>query len=125
MNLQLRNLFTVSVYTFIEIFRSRIIYNVLLIGMALLLISFITSEFTYGVPGKVALDIGLGSLSLVSVGIALFFGATLVKSEINNRTIYMALSRPGFGIDRNPFFEHFFAKSIHTGNCPDKRGSFF
>lgn len=88
------NLFIVGKYTFLEIFRSKIIYNVLLIGCVLLLVSFVTAEFTYGVPGKVALDFGLGSMALAAVGISLFFGSTLMHHEINNRTIYMALSRP-------------------------------
>lgn len=90
----------VAKYTFLEIFKSKIILNVLFIGMALAIICYVASEFTYGVPQRVALDFGLGTLSLSSNIIAIFLGVTLIAKEIENRTVYMILSRP---ISRNSF----------------------
>lgn len=87
-------IFNISKYTFIEIYKSKIMVSLLFTGLALMLISFVASEFTYGVPNKVALDFGLGILSISSLTIAIFMGSQLVSKEIENRTIYMVLSRP-------------------------------
>lgn len=84
----------VAKYTFQEIMKSRILYGTGVLGATLILVTFVASEFTYGVPEKVALDFGLGTLSLSSLGIALFMGATLLPKEIDTRTVYMVISRP-------------------------------
>lgn len=80
--------------TFAEIYESKVLLNVAFLGAFLFLVTFVASEFSYGVANKVTLDIGLGTLSLSVVGIALFLGATLIEKEIANRTLYMVISRP-------------------------------
>ena len=93
----MKNIFTIitiSKYTFIEIYKSKIMVSLLFTSLALLLISYIASEFTYGVPHKIALDFGLGILSIANLTVAIFMGSQLVSEEISNRTIYMVLSRP-------------------------------
>ena len=84
----------VGFYTFQDLLKSKVLFNVILIGLGLLLMSFVASEFTYGVPERVALDFGLGTLSLSTVAIAILMGAGLISNEIESRTIYMTLSRP-------------------------------
>ncbi|MCM2349576.1 MAG: hypothetical protein NDI69_06110 [Bacteriovoracaceae bacterium] len=84
----------ISKYTFKELLKSRILYITLVIGIALMVVTYVATEFTFGVPEKVALDFGLGMLSLSSLGISLFMGATLLPNEINSRTVYMVISRP-------------------------------
>ncbi len=84
----------IAKYTFLDIFNSKIIYNVLLLGIGLIIICFIASEFTYGVVDRVALDFGLGTLSISTIGIAIFLGVSLISKEIEQRTLYMMLSRP-------------------------------
>ena len=91
---ELEKIYHIAKYTFVEIYKGKILYNVLLIGIGLILLTYVASEFTYGVPSRVALDFGLGTLYLSSVGIALFLGATLISKELENRTVYMILSRP-------------------------------
>ena len=81
-------------YTIYEAFQSKIYYNVFLLGFVLFLLSFVASELTYGVPSRIAIDVGLGVSALAAVGIALFLGSNLIAKEIDNRTIYMMLSRP-------------------------------
>lgn len=90
----LAKLLLISQYTFKEIFKSKILYITLFIGIALMVMTYVATEFTYGTPDKVALDFGLGMLSLSSLGISLFLGATLLPNEINSRTVYMVISRP-------------------------------
>ncbi len=92
--MMLDKILIISKYTFKELIKSRILYVTLIIGIALMVVTYVATEFTYGVPEKVALDFGLGMLSLSSVGISLFMGASLLFKEIDSRTVYMVISRP-------------------------------
>lgn len=92
--MKLNKAFTVARFTFLEIYKSKIMINVLLSGIILTVICYIVSEFSFGNPAKIALDVGLGLLSLTTKAIALFFGANLLKKEIESRTIYLILSNP-------------------------------
>ena len=85
---------TVAFYTAKEIIKSKILINVLMLGLALLLTTYVAFSFTYGEVSRVSLDFGLGALSLSSVGIAIFIGVGLLSKEIVNRTVYMIVSRP-------------------------------
>lgn len=84
----------IALTTFKEIWKSKILLNVFFIGVALMIVTFVATEFTFGVPERVALDFGLGMLSLSSLGISLFLGAGLLSKEIDSRTVYMVISRP-------------------------------
>lgn len=84
----------IAYYTFQDLLKSKVLFNVVLIGLALVLMSFVASEFTYGVPERIALDFGLGTLSLSTIAIAILMGVGLISNELDSRTIYMTLSRP-------------------------------
>jgi len=90
----MKNCFVVAEYTFKEIMKSKILILSLLLGIMILLVTYVATEFTYGVPQKVGLDFGLGMLSISSMAISIFVGATLLPREIDSRTVYMAISRP-------------------------------
>lgn len=90
----LKTSWIIGKFTFLELMKSRVIYNTFFLGLGLLVVSYIAAEFTYGVPQKVALDFGLGALSLSATGIAIFLGGSLIHKEIENRTVQMILSRP-------------------------------
>lgn len=109
LNLLTKNSLTVAKYTFLEIYKSKIMINVLFLGLVQIMLSYVASEFTYGVPQKVALEFGLGITTISSIGIAIFMGATLLSHEVNNRTVYLILSRP---ISRQSFI---FGKFLGLG----------
>ena len=90
----LRKLYVIAYYTFREILKSNILVNVAILGLGLMLVTYVAFSFTYGEASRVALDFGLGMLSLSSVGIAIFIGVGLLSKEIENRTVYMIISRP-------------------------------
>lgn len=90
----LRKLLIISKYTFTDILKSKVFYITIIVGLATMLMTFVATEFTYGVPEKVALDFGLGMLSLSSLAISVFMGSILLSKEIESRTIYMVISRP-------------------------------
>ena len=85
---------TVSKFTFLEVYRSKLMVGLLFLALGLLIVSYVASEFAYGASSKVALDLGLGVMSLSNIGIAIFIGSTLLSKEIEQRTLYMILSRP-------------------------------
>lgn len=84
----------IAFYTFKEILRSKILVNVFFAGLLLMVLTYVATEFTYGVPERVALDFGLGMLSLSSLAISLFLGVNLLSKEIESRTVYMVIARP-------------------------------
>lgn len=90
----LNNAFVIAKYTAKEILQSKVLVNILLLGIALALVTYVAYQFTYGEASRVALNFGLSALSLSSVGIAFLMGATLLSKEIENRTVYMIISRP-------------------------------
>lgn len=84
----------ISYYTFKELLKSKILLNVFFVGIGLIVITYVATEFTYGVPERVALDFGIGMLSISTIGISLFLGVGLLSKEIDSRTVYMIISRP-------------------------------
>ena len=92
--IDLKKIYTIAYYTFSEIIKSRILINVAILGLGLMILTYVAFSFTYGEASRVALDFGLGMLSLSSVGIAIFIGVGLLSKEIENRTVYMIISRP-------------------------------
>lgn len=85
---------SISYYTFRELYKSKILLNVFFVGLGLMVVTYVATEFTYGVPERVALDFGLGMLSISSIAISLFLGVSLLSKEIESRTVYMIISRP-------------------------------
>lgn len=90
----MKNFITVAKYTFLEIYRSRLMVSLFFLGIGLLLICYIASEFGYGAAGKISLDVGLGFMSISNLIISIFIGSTLMGKEIEQRTLYMVLSKP-------------------------------
>lgn len=97
----INDILTIARFTFVQINKSKILVNVIFLGVAIALISYVLAEFTHGVPSKIALDVGFGLASLSSVGIAIFLGVQLLSLEIESRTIYMIISRP---VSRESFY---------------------
>jgi ABC-type transport system involved in multi-copper enzyme maturation permease subunit len=89
----MKNVLTVAKFTFIDVYRSKVMASVFFLAIGLLLVTYIASEFAYGAPAKVALDFGLGIITLSNLGMAIFIGSTLIYKEIEQRTLYMILSR--------------------------------
>lgn len=89
----MKNVITVARFTFIEVYRSKVMTSIIFLALFLLFVTYVASEFAYGAPAKVALDFGLGIITLSNLGMAIFIGATLLSKEIEQRTLYMILSR--------------------------------
>lgn len=90
----MNKIITIAKYTFLEIFKSKIFYYVVLSAACLAVLTLVAKEFTYGVPEKIVIDFGFGLSSLSSIGVSIFLGVSLLSREMEQRTIYMVLARP-------------------------------
>lgn len=95
------NFLIVTKYTFKECLKSKVLVSVFFLAVFLLIASFITSEMTYKTVHRVAVDIGFGLSTISAVGMSIFLGVNLISNEIENRTLYMVLSKP---ISRSEFY---------------------
>ncbi len=86
-------LFLVAKNTFKEILQAKILFSNILTSLVLAFLVFVATKLTYSVPQRVAIDIGMGLLTISSVAIALSLGAGLLSNEIHSRTIYVILAR--------------------------------
>ncbi|MFG1592931.1 ABC transporter permease [Halobacteriovorax sp. CON-3] len=90
----MKNILTIAKFTFKDIVKSRVLYLTLWIALFILILSYITSEFSYGNVLRISIDFGLGGASLAANILAIFVGVNVLSDEIESRTIYITLSRP-------------------------------
>lgn len=84
----------IALNTFKEAIRDRILYLLLFFAAVCILFSRILALLTVGDRAKIIMDVGLASLSLFGVLMAILIGTGLVYKEIDKRTIYTLLSKP-------------------------------
>lgn len=84
----------IALNTFKEAIRDRILYLLLFFAAICIIFSRILALLTVGDRAKIITDVGLASLSLFGVLMAILIGTGLVYKEIDKRTIYTLLSKP-------------------------------
>ncbi|MFW6128975.1 MAG: ABC transporter permease [Candidatus Aminicenantaceae bacterium] len=80
--------------TFKEAIRDRILYVLLFFSVACIIFSRVLALLTVGDRVKVIKDVGLASISIFGVLIAILIGTGLVYKEIEKKTIYTLISKP-------------------------------
>jgi ABC-type transport system involved in multi-copper enzyme maturation permease subunit len=80
--------------TFREAVRDRILYNLVLFVLLLVASAPLFSQISIGLEKLMLVNVGLSSISLFGVIIAIFVGIGLVSKEIEKKTLYTILSRP-------------------------------
>lgn len=90
----MKNILIVTKFTFLEVYRSKLMISLAFLAFGLICVSYVASEFAYGAPAKVALDVGFGVMSISNLIISIFIGANLINKEIEQRTLYMVISKP-------------------------------
>ncbi len=80
--------------TFRENIRDKVLYNLILFALILILSSIALGQLTLGNEDKVVLDLGLASISIFGMLIAIFIGISLVYKEIERRTVCALLAKP-------------------------------
>ena len=84
----------VAVNTFREAVRDRVLNGVLGVALAVLVFTLALAELSLDQRRRIVLDIGLASISLFSVVMAVFLGSSLLYKEIERKTLYVILPKP-------------------------------
>lgn len=85
---------TIALNTFKEAIRDRILYLLLFFAATSIIFSRLLALLTVGDRVKIIKDVGLASLSLFGVLMAIMIGTGLVYKEIDKKTIFTLLSKP-------------------------------
>jgi ABC-type transport system involved in multi-copper enzyme maturation permease subunit len=93
-------IWAISINTFRESVRDRVLYNLILFVLILVTASVFVSELSVDQESKFIADLGLSAMLVFGGLIAIFIGVGLVYKEIDKRTIYNLLSKP---IERHEF----------------------
>jgi ABC-type transport system involved in multi-copper enzyme maturation permease subunit len=80
--------------TFREAIRDKILYNLVFFALLIMGISTYLGDLAIGKSVKIIQDVGLASMSVFGLLIAIFVGIGLVYKEIQRRTIYTLLAKP-------------------------------
>ena len=87
-------LWSLAFNTFRETIRDRILYVLVVFALLMMAASLLLGTLTIGQNDKILLDLGLGSIELFGVAIALFVGTSMIFKEIDKRTVYVVLTKP-------------------------------
>ncbi len=80
--------------TFKEAVRDRVFLGLLLFAVFVSGITLLAGQMSFGIDSGVLINSSLLAMTLIGVGVAVFFGAQLVLKEIERRTIYTLLAHP-------------------------------
>jgi ABC-type transport system involved in multi-copper enzyme maturation permease subunit len=83
----------VALCTIREAVRDKLLYNLVVFALLLIGGTTLLSRLTLGDFHRLVLDVGLASINLFGVVIAIFVGVGLVNREIDRKTIYVVLSK--------------------------------
>ncbi|NOY85450.1 MAG: ABC transporter permease [Nitrospirae bacterium] len=90
----MRAIRAIAVNTFREAVRNKILYSLVFFALVMMLFSLVLDQATVGQRNKIIKDLGLGSINIFGVIIAIVVGINLVYKEIEKRTIYPILAKP-------------------------------
>jgi ABC-type transport system involved in multi-copper enzyme maturation permease subunit len=89
-----RRILTIAQMAFTETVRDKILYSILVFALAMIGSSTILVTLSVGGEGRIVKNLGLASITLFGLFIAVFIGINLVSREIERRTIFSLLSKP-------------------------------
>jgi ABC-type transport system involved in multi-copper enzyme maturation permease subunit len=80
--------------TFREAIRDKVFITIIIFAILVMVSGKIIQPLALGEEEKIIKDIGLNSITLFSVLIAILVGGRLIYKEVEKRTIYLIISRP-------------------------------
>src|SRR6476659_2180831 len=89
-----RRIFSISLNTFREAVRDRVLYNLILFVLLITASAVFLGELTAGQEARVIVDIGLSASLVFGTFISIFVGVSLVSKEIEKKTVYSIFSKP-------------------------------
>ena len=84
----------ISLNTVREHLRDKLFYNLAFFALLLIASAVILSRLTLGDYHRVLIDVGLASIHIIGIMIAVFLGIGLLSRELERRTLYLVLSKP-------------------------------
>src|SRR5437016_6442942 len=84
----------ITLNTFREAVRDRVLYNLIIFALLLVASAPLFGEISLGLEKLIIVNVGLSSISIFGIIIAIFIGIGLVSKEIEKKTLYTILSRP-------------------------------
>ena len=90
----MRALGWIAVNGFRESVRDKVLYSLVVFAILLIGASYILGQLTAGQDLKIMKDLGLSSIAIFGLFMAVFIGVSLVSKEVERRSIYGLLSKP-------------------------------
>jgi ABC-type transport system involved in multi-copper enzyme maturation permease subunit len=87
------NILSLSRYTFIGNLRSKVFLILILFGIFFLSVTFLLSVLGQEQQIRILTDLGLASIEILSLFTAVFLTVNLILEQIEQRTIYLVLTR--------------------------------
>jgi ABC-type transport system involved in multi-copper enzyme maturation permease subunit len=84
----------VAVNVFKESVRDKVLYSIVAFAVILMSTTYVIGQLTAGQDIKMIKDLGLASISVFGLLIAIFIGIGLVWKEVEKRSIYTLLPKP-------------------------------
>lgn len=84
----------IALNTFKETVRDKVLYNLVLFALLMIASSYVLGKISVYQEVKIIKDLGLASISVFGMVIAIFIGIGLVSKEIEKRTLYSVLPKP-------------------------------
>jgi ABC-type transport system involved in multi-copper enzyme maturation permease subunit len=90
----LSTLFAISLNTFREAVRNKVLYSLLFFAVVVIVGSLAFGALSVAEEARLTTDLGLAGMSLFSVIIAIFVGVNLVYKELERKTVYSIIPKP-------------------------------
>src|SRR5512143_2053897 len=87
-------IFSIAANTFRESIRNKILYAILAFALFVIGTTFFLADLSMGDLARIIADVGLASIHIFGVIMAVFVGITLVSQEVERKTVYLILSKP-------------------------------
>lgn len=87
-------IYAIALNTYREAVRDRVLFGVLALAAGVLALTLALGELSLDQQMRVVTDLGLASISMFSVVIAIFLGSSLLYKEIERKTLYVILPKP-------------------------------
>jgi ABC-type transport system involved in multi-copper enzyme maturation permease subunit len=84
----------IAINGFRESVRDKVLYSIVAFAVLLIAASYLLGQLTAGQDLKIMKDLGLSSISIFGLFIAVFIGIGLVAKEVERRSIYGLLAKP-------------------------------
>ncbi|MBI1940694.1 MAG: ABC transporter permease [Acidobacteria bacterium] len=90
----MRRIATIARHTFKESVRDKVLYNLIVFALLLIGAAILFGSISVGIERIILVNLGLSSISVFGLLMAIFIGIGLVSKEIERRTVYTILSKP-------------------------------